>query len=185
MSSSEDVLRKVGRGGAGNFYSVRKEDELAAEKVPTISICGTKTLVPKARKRGHSGRKPSQIYADLQRQDDESSPVVSSQGSNVRAGRGGAGNFIDPSQLPDAQGKARMSKEVTEAVTSSLKKHPQRMGGRGGAGNWAGEEQKESADEEQGLSKTEELERRIKDAVEKGLRVPEKVHHGREKDVKQ
>ncbi|GAB0131801.1 hypothetical protein EsDP_00000260 [Epichloe bromicola] len=154
MSSSEDVFRKVGRGGAGNFYSVKKEDEIAAEK-------------------------------DLQRQDDESGPVVSSQGSNVRAGRGGAGNFIDPSQLPDAQGEARMSKEVTEAVTSSLKKHPQRMGGRGGAGNWAGEEQKESADEEQGLSKTEELERRIKDAVEKGLRVPEKVHHGREKDVKQ
>lgn len=56
MSSSEDVFRKVGRGGAGNFYSVKKEDEIAAEKVPTISICETNPRSKNARKRGHRHR---------------------------------------------------------------------------------------------------------------------------------
>ncbi|KAG6012185.1 hypothetical protein E4U41_005376 [Claviceps citrina] len=33
-SSDQDVLRKVGRGGAGNLYSVKKQDELAPEEDP-------------------------------------------------------------------------------------------------------------------------------------------------------
>ena len=91
-----------------------------------------------------------------------------------------------------------MANEVSEAVLTANRMqnsqtHKNRMGGRGGAGNWAGEEDgtdggddddDDDDDKEAGLSRTEELERKVTEAVEKGLKVPEKVHHGREKDVK-
>lgn len=92
--------------------------------------------------------------------------------------------MVDPSQLPDAEDKNRISKDVADAVVSSLKRHPHRaMGGRGGAGNWAGEDLARRHDEEQ-RSTAEELERKIKEEVEKGLKVPDKVHHGREKEAR-
>ncbi|KAK9435978.1 hypothetical protein VB005_10783 [Metarhizium brunneum] len=157
--NDQDVFRKVGRGGAGNFYSV-KDDKAAAAAAAADR--------------------------DLERQD----PVVTTvpdpatPGQPIRAGRGGAGNYIDPSQLPDADEKSRISKEVTAAVTSSLKKHPSRaMGGRGGAGNWTGEEHEKPHGEEGGNA-AHELERKVKEAVEKGLKIPDKVHHGREKEIK-
>lgn len=91
---------------------------------------------------------------------------------------------MEASQLPDAEDKNRISKEVAAAMTSSLKKHPHNaMGGRGGAGNWAGDE-RERRDEEEGKSRAEELERKVKEAVDKGLKMPERVHHGREKEVR-
>ncbi|KAK2592911.1 hypothetical protein QQS21_009406 [Conoideocrella luteorostrata] len=156
-SGDQDVFRKVGRGGAGNFYPAKKD-----------------------------------VEKDLERQDTEPDPIVtttidpSTQPTSIRAGRGGAGNFMDPSELPGPQDRERMSKEVSDAVTSSLKKHPARMGGRGGAGNWAGDEQLQGkGDEEHETTKTEELEKKVMEVVEKGLKMPEKAHHGREKDVKQ
>lgn len=94
---------------------------------------------------------------------------------------------MDASQLPDEDEKERISKKVTTAVTSSLKKHQQRggMGGRGGAGNWAekqanGAEGGDRRDAEE--SKTAELEKKVTETVEKGLKLPDKVHHGREKN---
>jgi hypothetical protein len=55
-----------------------------------------------------------------------------------------------------------------------------RLGGRGGAGNWqdssAAEEQRRRDDEER--RRAEELERLAREEVDRGLRMPEKVHHG-------
>ncbi|KAG5990726.1 hypothetical protein E4U54_004038 [Claviceps lovelessii] len=171
-TTNPDILRKVGRGGAGNFYSVKKQDELAAEK-------------------------------DLERQDNLARPLVvppADASSSLRGGRGGAGNFVDPAQVPAAQEEERnTAHEVSEAVLTANRKrhscnHTNRMGGRGGAGNWAGKEGGEDgaaaddddddADVEAGLSRTGELEEKVVEAVEKGLKIPEKVHHGREKDAK-
>ncbi|KAG5954832.1 hypothetical protein E4U57_003955 [Claviceps arundinis] len=156
MTSDQDVFRKVGRGGAGNYYSATKQDALAAEK-------------------------------DLERQDDLARLVAAhpSDGAgagaaSLRAGRGGAGNFVDAAQVPAAQEEERkLAQEVSQAVSTSHSNTNQ-MGGRGGAGNWAGEQQEEGA----GLQSMEELERRVAEVVERGLKIPEKVHHGREKDVK-
>ncbi|KAG6234940.1 hypothetical protein E4U25_005435 [Claviceps purpurea] len=154
MTSDQDVFRKVGRGGAGNYYSVTKQHALAAEK-------------------------------DLERQDDQARLVAAhppdTTTTSVRAGRGGAGNFVDAAQVPAAQKEERtLAQEVSQAVSTS-NQHTNQMGGRGGAGNWAGEQQEEGA----GLQSTEEeLERRVAEAVERGLKIPERVHHGREKDVK-
>ncbi|KAG6043721.1 hypothetical protein E4U39_004186 [Claviceps sp. Clav50 group G5] len=152
MTSDQDGFQKVGRGGAGNHYSVTKQDALAAEK-------------------------------DLKRQDDQARLVAAHppDTTSLRAGRGGAGNFVNAAQVPAAQEEERtLAQEVSQAVSTS-NPHTNQMGGRGGAGNWAGEQQKEGA----GLQSTEEeLERRVAEAVERGLKIPERVHHGREKDVK-
>ncbi|KAG6288013.1 hypothetical protein E4U46_003599 [Claviceps purpurea] len=153
MTSDQDVFRKVGRGGAGNYYSVTKQHALAAEK-------------------------------DLERQDDQARLVAAhppdTTTASLRAGRGGAGNFVDAAQVPAAQEERTLAQEVSQAVSTS-NQHTNQMGGRGGAGNWAGEQQEEGA----GLQSTEEeLERRVAEAVERGLKIPERVHHGREKDVK-
>ncbi|KAG5921564.1 hypothetical protein E4U61_006579 [Claviceps capensis] len=152
MTSDQDAFRKVGRGGAGNYYSVTKQDALAAEK-------------------------------DLERQDDQARLVAAHppDTTSLLAGRGGAGNFVDAAQVPGAQEEERiLAQKVSQAVSTSAN-HTNQMGGRGGAGNWAGEQQEEGA----GLQSTEEeLERRVAEAVGRGLKIPERVHHGREKDVK-
>ncbi|KAG6054782.1 hypothetical protein E4U17_003477 [Claviceps sp. LM77 group G4] len=152
MTSDQDIFRKVGRGGAGNHYSVTKQDALAAEK-------------------------------DLKRQDDQARLVAAHppDTTSLCAGRGGAGNFVNAAQVPAAQEEDRtLAQEVSQAVSTS-NPHTNQMGGRGGAGNWAGEQQKKGA----GLQSTEEeLERRVAEVVERGLKIPERVHHGREKDVK-
>ncbi|KAG5977507.1 hypothetical protein E4U55_006736 [Claviceps digitariae] len=178
-TTDQDVFRKVGRGGAGNFYSVKKHDELSKKTIQPIRLTNL-------------------LQKDLERQDDLAHPVVVAAtrdaSSSLRAGRGGAGNFVDAAQVPAAQEEERnMAREV---LTASLKRrsssNKNRMGGRGGAGNWAGEEgtdgvegeRDDKQDEEAGLSRTEELERKVAEVVQEGLKVPGRVHHGREKDVK-
>lgn len=57
--------------------------------------------------------------------------------------------------------------------------------GRGGAGNWeyntaVSEEERAEKERETGL-KGEDLERKIEEDVDSGLKKPEKVHHGQEK----
>ncbi|OAA38894.1 hypothetical protein NOR_06547 [Metarhizium rileyi] len=177
--NDQDVLRKVGRGGAGNFYSA-KDDGPAAAAITTDRVRLTDAHAMNRHRPELTSRQ------DLERQD----PIVTTiqdpaaAGQPVRAGRGGAGNYIDPSQLPHTDDKNRIANEVAAAVTSSLKKHPHRaMGGRGGAGNWTGEEQEPRKEDEAG-STTEQLERKVKEAVERGLKIPEKVHHGREKEMR-
>lgn len=74
---------------------------------------------------------------------------------------------------------------MSAAVEARLKqqRHGGGMGGRGGAGNWASTAEGEGAagDADGAGTKAEELERKAKEAVDKGLRMPEKVHHGRDK----
>ncbi|KAF4470927.1 hypothetical protein FALBO_2169 [Fusarium albosuccineum] len=150
MAPEHDVYRKVGRGGAGNYYASTKEDEASR---------------------------------DLEAQDLATDPIPPPDRSSAhvpaRAGRGGAGNYVDPANLPDAREQQEMADRTAAAISASLKKNHHAhgaLGGRGGAGNWKGEER-----EVEDRSKGEELEKKIKEAVDKGLKMPERVHYGHEK----
>ncbi|KPM37761.1 hypothetical protein AK830_g8794 [Neonectria ditissima] len=165
MTADQDVYRKVGRGGAGNYYAPTADDP---------------------------DSKPSPAYALWQTQDLEAqnlstsvaaTPDRSSAQVPTRAGRGGAGNYVDPANMPDAREQEEMANRTAAAVNASLKKHHQVRGGlaahgRGGAGNWKiddEDERKKAADEESALGV--KLEQKAKDAVDQGLKMPEKVHH--------
>jgi hypothetical protein len=98
----------------------------------------------------------------------------------VRAGRGGAGNYVDPKLA--AQNQDQLADETEAAVALSLKKHPQphRAGwsGRGGAGNFNSDlaAENERRQEEEDKGKVAELDKKIKEAVEGALKLPEKAH---------
>ncbi|KAL2213243.1 hypothetical protein CC79DRAFT_1316079 [Sarocladium strictum] len=148
MSSNQDVYRKVGRGGAGNFYSKPTETDEASKDL------------------------------EAQHPDPSTQPLASSgatpvPGQYARAGRGGAGNFVDSSTAKEQQSA---EENITAKASASAAKPVSRMalGGRGGAGNY---HQKQQEAEEAQLEKqrAEEMERKAKAEVDGGLKAPEKV----------
>lgn len=104
----------------------------------------------------------------------------------TRAGRGGAGNYVDPENLPTEREQEEMAEKTAAAISKSLKNQSRGGigGGRGGAGNykWDDEEEKKKVIEGQSQGKGEEIELKIKNAVDKGLKMPDKVHHGQHKN---
>lgn len=103
----------------------------------------------------------------------------------ARAGRGGAGNYVDPANLPNKREQEEMAEKTAAAISKSLQRpHRGGLGGRGGAGNWnqADDEEARKVAEEEERHKGEDLEQKVKDAVEKGLKLPERVHHGQDKE---
>ncbi|KAF4438464.1 hypothetical protein F53441_12787 [Fusarium austroafricanum] len=150
MASDQDVYRKVGRGGAGNFVSGKPDDS---------------------------------ANRDLEAQNLATEEVQPIANAPSRAGRGGFGNYVNPEELPDAREQDEMALKTAAAVNSSLKKnHVVRggLGGRGGAGNWkhaiSFEEEERMREEER--SRGEELAKRAREEVDKGLKMPERAHHG-------
>ncbi|RSL61312.1 hypothetical protein CEP54_006276 [Fusarium duplospermum] len=153
MAPEHDVYRRVGRGGAGNYYASTEVDEAARDL--EAQDLATNPAPPPDRKTTHLP---------------------------ARAGRGGAGNYVDPADLPDAREQEEMADKTAAAVSASLKRNSQHirggLAGRGGAGNWKTEEEER---EHHQKSKGEELEKKIKEAVEKGLKMPDRVHHSADK----
>ncbi|KAH7188393.1 uncharacterized protein B0J16DRAFT_93216 [Fusarium flagelliforme] len=152
MTTDQDVYRKTGRGGAGNYVVKSKADE--ADKDLEAQDLATDEVPP-----------PDRTTANVP----------------ARAGRGGSGNYVNPSDLPDAREQDEMARKTAAAVNANLRKNPGGgLGGRGGAGNWkhaiSFEEEERMREEER--SRGEALERKVKETVDKGLRMPEKVHHG-------
>ena len=135
--------------------------------------------------------------ADGKNQDDDSaiatstSPVNPLPSAHARVGRGGAGNFVDTTTTttnPTAQ-KQQHERKVADQITAAVKSQPPRvpgLSGRGGAGNWktdaAALEAQRSAEER---GKGEELERKVREVVDQGLRLPDQVHHALEKTNKE
>ncbi|KAL7820268.1 hypothetical protein V8C44DRAFT_76953 [Trichoderma aethiopicum] len=143
MPQDQDALRKVGRGGAGNYVPSKQADE------------ATKDL------------EAQQLKA-------AATPSQHPHGP-AKVGRGGAGNFIDPRYA------AAQEEEDRKAAELRTHSQPHRAGwsGRGGAGNFHADLAAEDArarEEEDGRSKAE-LDRKIKEAVEGALKLPDKVHH--------
>jgi len=157
MTQNQDVYRKVGRGGAGNFYPSKKADEAAKD----LEAQELDTSLPP-------------LVATTSR---SSNPGMS------HGGRGGAGNFVDSSEFARRQ-EEEDANETAAAVAKSRKAAPAQggaLGGRGGAGNWKGNQQAPATVERE-HKLGEEMERKVKEVVDQGLKMPEKVHHALEKN---
>ncbi|KAK0389109.1 hypothetical protein NLU13_2684 [Sarocladium strictum] len=149
MSPNDDVYRKVGRGGAGNFYSK-----------PTTSDDANKDLEAQ-------NPESSTIPVPL-----ASNPAVA--GQYTRAGRGGAGNYVDPSTAREQQNAeetltAKAAANVTPKVVNRMA-----LGGRGGAGNYHQKAQEE-AEKEAEKAQAEALDKKAREEVDEDLKMPGKA----------
>ncbi|PTB64275.1 hypothetical protein BBK36DRAFT_1124750 [Trichoderma citrinoviride] len=156
MPLDQDALRKVGRGGAGNYVSSKEADEASKDlEAQQLKAAASVSATPSQHPHG-----PAKV------------------------GRGGAGNFIDPRHAAQHNEDQQLADETGTAVASSgLRGHaqPHRAGwsGRGGAGNFHADlaaDEERAREDEDGRSKAE-LDRKIKEAVEGALKLPDKVHH--------
>ncbi|CZT02057.1 uncharacterized protein RAG0_09386 [Rhynchosporium agropyri] len=159
-----DVYRKVGRGGAGNYYSKQDIEEATknANDSQTLPTTSSSTTAPQP------SRGPEYLHT----------------------GRGGAGNFIQPSSL-QSSGLTQTSEDMHSTETSRPAEAPEQRvmgsskpmyrGGRGGAGNYYddGEEKRRIEEEREYEEKRmRELQGRVEVDVERGLRRPEKAYAG-------
>ncbi|KAL6713414.1 hypothetical protein ACLMJK_008879 [Lecanora helva] len=143
--------RKVGRGGAGNYYS---QDDVA---------------------------KASKLKEDVEAQHTttEASPeeIAKARSEYAHSGRGGAGNYSYGTRIEEAQAlKTGETPSVQDSNPSHTGYH-----GRGGAGNYqSGDAEKAEARRRASIAQEKKHPQVIQD-VEAGLRQPEKVHLGSEK----
>ncbi|KYK60164.1 hypothetical protein DCS_01299 [Drechmeria coniospora] len=152
------AFRNVGRGGAGNHHP-------ASKTVPAQELVQAPTA-PAA-----PSRHPLQD-APPQRTRHSDHPV--------RAGRGGAGNFFDPQPPTIGHDRQQQASAVDETVALRRDRQRSAMGGRGGSGNWT--TSSTSAEDAVGTAvedAVEALEKKVKEVVDKGLKMPDQVHHRR------
>ncbi|EFQ27194.1 hypothetical protein CGRA01v4_07446 [Colletotrichum graminicola] len=160
-----DVYRKTGRGGSGNFYS--KKDVENVQKANSEDLEAQKTTNATAAAAATGPRSPT-------------------AGGYARVGRGGAGNFHDPSSLPDAKQQEEAADKTRAAVSASLSRSARGASGRGGAGNYGdssvpGGGGGETAEDE--AERKQALERKIIEDVEAGLPMPPRAYqHATKKD---
>ncbi|KAK4217963.1 hypothetical protein QBC37DRAFT_413641 [Rhypophila decipiens] len=163
MASADDqVYRRVGRGGAGNWYS--KKDVEEAEK--------------------------AQQQADIEAQKQNiasaagpANPIAASTQYH-RAGRGGAGNFHEPATTaPDAVDPVAVQQteeqiEKIKAAVAAQKPRTGGMGGRGGVGNWSSNSNSLNVQqqEKEEQKKVQEVELRVLKDVEAGLAMPKPAY---------
>ncbi|KAI0386087.1 hypothetical protein F5Y04DRAFT_115702 [Hypomontagnella monticulosa] len=170
-----DVYRRSGRGGAGNFYSQKEIDEAMKQKPEDLEA-----------------QKSQQVPADDPPSDPANVPAQSPQIASAissgtgassgvktyaRSGRGGAGNFVDPTSV--VQGPA--SPTSTSPSTSQPHQSSRNAGlsGRGGAGNWSEQKEGEGApyDAEQERKRREALDAHILQDIRDSLPQPPKIHY--------
>ena len=159
--------QRVGRGGAGNFYTPQ-DVEKASKETPKVKFrLVDQTALMK--------------FQEVEAQRNATSGGVediASQGRRVStAGRGGAGNVTTRDMLV-----AGTTANID--VTPSLQENkPPELGhyGRGGAGNYRiPAPGKRREEEKMILEAQEKAHQRVVKDVEMGLKEPEKVHLGRE-----
>ncbi|CAK7239256.1 MAG: hypothetical protein STHCBS139747_000685 [Sporothrix thermara] len=166
---SMDIFR-VGRGGAGNWYSKKDQEEAEKRDVEAQK---------NAAETGASSKPP--VAPQPQ------------QTPYTRGGRGGAGNFYDSAAVAAAERDeaieaARVQATTTAAsvpasadapavVTSSSARPRPGLSGRGGAGNWAASAAAAAEQEEAQRRKEEAIAAQIEHDVEAGLPMPPKTYH--------
>jgi hypothetical protein len=170
---ASEPYRKVGRGGAGNFYS--KKDVEDASKTETSDLEAQKI--------------PSTI--DLASTPSSSQPPP----QYLHTGRGGAGNFNIPSSnppflpttddpsLPVSSTSPPQNHSAILTTKEKAKENPHSNNGlsgyrgRGGVGNWndadAGEKAR-AREEEEGIKMS--VDERVRRDVEAMLRRPERAY---------
>lgn len=177
-----EAYRKVGRGGAGNFYSQKDIESASSSSRPKSPDLEA----------GKAPGPPSQ--ADEPPSDPADPPAQSSSASSAaartvfnaptyaRTGRGGAGNFVDPLSASSSSAAAAGGPIIHSTGNQSLRQPPSasggRQSGRGGAGNWTtGEDEKKRVvDEEQERKRREAIDQGVFDDVKAGLQEPGRAH---------
>ena len=111
------------------------------------------------------------LQSDLEAQ--PLSSTTANPSSYLHTGRGGAGNFVQPSQLT-SQGLTQDAPPIKNIIVGAAK--PTYRGGRGGAGNYVDtveEERLRKEDEERARRENEEA---VVRDVERGLARPERAY---------
>ncbi|KAK1702676.1 hypothetical protein BDP67DRAFT_550273 [Colletotrichum lupini] len=171
-----DVFRKVGRGGSGNFFSKKDVDdaEKAKPEVTRETVCPSRAI----------RSLPKMIHGKQDIEAQKSTDVAASSTSPtstgyVRAGRGGSGNYVDPTSLPGTKQQEELASKTQAAVNASIARSAARgASGRGGAGNYTGGVVPGAeASEEEEVKRKEALEKKIIEDVEAGLPMPPKAFH--------
>lgn len=177
-----DAYRKVGRGGAGNFYSKKDVEE----------VTKSQTSDPEAQRPVPADEPPS----DPAEAPATGPPIVDTGASSTpayaRTGRGGAGNFVDPQtassatiRAPAQPHPATVHTTGNQSLAGSTSSQPApRLSGRGGAGNYATGEQRIIDGGEQERKRKEAIDNDIFADVRAGLQEPGRAHtrvspHGR------
>jgi len=163
---ADEVYRKVGRGGAGNFYSKTDVESIAHTQTASCPwICTFECRLSN-----------NYIQIDLEAQAVQltSTTGQSSAPEYLHTGRGGAGNWAQPS----AEAAAEASSAPKIPVATPVAKQVYR-GGRGGAGNFHDVEAEEKVQKEEEERVARVTEERIVKDVERGLARPEKTYQGK------
>lgn len=180
-----EAYRKVGRGGAGNFYSKKDIEELNSTSQATGDLEAQKPAPADAPPSDPAEAPAAGPPATSGTSSSSSAPVY------ARTGRGGAGNFVDPltassgSVHPDAQPHPAAIVHSTGNQSLAQAPAPPRLSGRGGAGNFAGGGEQRIIDGgEQERKRKEAIDNDIFADVRAGLREPGRAHtrvhpHGR------
>lgn len=162
---ASDMYRKVGRGGAGNYYSsqdIQQAQKQAAEVRPRSQNKTSILSLPK-------DIEAQPIIAGELRASDAKEPEY------IHSGRGGAGNYSNASDAAERKRSVDMTPSTREQTVPEGGFY-----GRGGAGNLRGSDKSPSVDDtETKASEAQKEKQAYEDTVqdvEKGLRAPEKAH---------
>ncbi|KAK4186556.1 putative mitochondrial DnaJ chaperone [Podospora australis] len=169
MSNSSDVFRKVGRGGAGNFYSKKDVEEVIA-----ATTSGKKDV---------EAQLPTTTEAELTKTITAATLAQQQQPAPYsKGGRGGAGNFYDAALTAESAKSHHDEVERTKAAVAASIAAKAKSGslftggGRGGAGNYGAAVTNSKEEEEQRKAVEEELELRVLREVEESLGKPMGVY---------
>lgn len=160
---ASDTYRKVGRGGAGNYYSnqdIQQAQKQAAEVRPRAPDKASILRLSK-------DLEAQPIVADDPRAANAKEPEY------IHSGRGGAGNYSTASDPAERKRSVDMAPSTRERTVPEGGFY-----GRGGAGNLRGSDKGSSVDDAEIRAsevQKQAYEQTVQD-VEKGLKAPEKAH---------
>lgn len=195
MSSNQDAYRRVGRGGAGNFYQAKPAEDDASKVRSQASYLPYRSE-PEPKPKGfpwfswfRSSPKAThpnmRAFQDLEAQkpnpvaDESTGTAVSNtaahtQGQYARAGRGGAGNFFDPSTAKEQQQEEDKATANVKPAVQQQGAGRMALGGRGGAGNYHQKQEEDATKTEGAKAHLKDMENKVKEQVE-GLAKPPKA----------
>ncbi len=167
---ASEQYRKVGRGGAGNFYSPRDVGDIAKHVNQVHDI--------ESALKSQINIRPQDLEAQTATRDTPIADPEARPSDFAHSGRGGAGNY-KPTANSTAPG-------IASDLSTSIKQAPipeGGHGGRGGVGNYRGSVSLEGrqAEVERANKLQEEAYAKTVEDVEKGMKPPEKAHLVNEK----
>lgn len=204
--TGDQVYRRVGRGGAGNWYSKKDVDEAEKAQQQAVSLIFLPIILFRyfLDPRYPAYRLTPQTLwwkQDIEAQKDHgtsaagpANPIAASTQYH-RAGRGGAGNFHDPAPTnaitagtdkadgavdPVAVQQQEEQIAKIKAAVAAQKPRTGGMGGRGGVGNWSNSNslsaQQQERQEKEEQKRVQEVELNVLRDVDAGLAMPKPAY---------